>query len=300
MAKDPLPIALDFGTIKDPFDSFVRATGNRIERQWPASIPQHSASNATVLGLYRAAENSFGAARFLLADKPANPARKLEFSLATAPIVRSQLETLAAVVYIFADLEKRTLQFLQAGWREGVRSTDSIRAARGGDPSWKPVIDQNTENLKRLYMPLGITPKQAGDVVNEIKPWPLVGRMAAKLTGVRKDYVTYLDDWYYKALSQESHPTWSGVGQTLSLLDRRLDTGDQRHQLELYRSKQIAASLTFMLALATELDRELNFNESAGARFAWSVLVDADPDIRDFYDTLYRPALGPADMPIKT
>jgi hypothetical protein len=78
-----------------------------------------------------------------------------------------------------------------------------------------------------------------------------------------------------------------------------LAAGDQRHELELHRSKEIAVSLTLMLAIAMELDRELHFDKAAGARFAWSVLVEADPDIRDFYDTLYRPTLGPADMPIR-
>jgi hypothetical protein len=292
------PIALDFARIREPFDSFVKATGNRVEREWPSTIAQHPASYATVLGLYRAAENTFWATRFLVADKPTNAARKIEFAVAAAPLVRSLLESLATLVFLFDDLEHRTLWFLQAGWREGVRETDRIRAVRGNDPSWASVIAQNTENLKRLFVPLGITHKQALNVIHQIKPWPQVGGMAAKLSGARKDFVSYLFDWHYRTLSEEAHPTWYGVGQTLRLLDKRLAAGDQRHELELHRSKQVSVSLTLMLAVATELDRELNFNKSPGARFAWSVLVDADPDVKDFYDTLYRPTLGPGDMPI--
>lgn len=299
MPNKPPPKQLDFGRIQQQFDAFVRATGNRTEREWPATVPQHGGSYGTVLGLYRAAENTFWASRFLLADTPPNAARKLEFAVATPPLVRALLESLACLVYLFDDLPSRTLQFLQAGWREGVRSTERIRAARGTDPSWREVIDRNTENLKRLYKPLGITLRQATNVTHKIKPWPMLGGIANQLTGARKDYVTYLDDWHYRTLSEESHPTWYGIGQTLRLLDKRLDTATQRHELELYRSKQVAASLTFMLAIATEVDRELRFNKSEAARYAWSVLVEFDPDIQDFYDTLYRPTLGPADMPLR-
>jgi hypothetical protein len=288
---------LDFGLIQTQVDGLIRATGNRIQTQWPRSIRQHDGSYAVVLGLYRSAENTFWTTRFLLADTPPNHARKLDFALAASPLVRTLVESLAAVVYVFDDLSGRTEQFLRAGWREGVRETDRLRETRGSDPSWTRIIDQNTENLKRLYTPFGITAAQAADVTRRIQPWPLIGRISEDLGGARKSYVTYLNDWFYRTLSAESHPTWYGVGHAIQLLDKRLDEGEQLHELKLYRTKQIAASLALMLALATEIDRELAFGDQEKAKYVWSILNGWDADIRDLYDHLYAPTLGSASTP---
>src|SRR5687767_2174154 len=94
----------DFGLIRDHFDTLRVAMGNKLDREWPTSGEfSVSGTQALVLGLYKSADNTLGAARFLMADVPQLESRKLEYALAASPLTRSILDVLCSVVFLFAN-----------------------------------------------------------------------------------------------------------------------------------------------------------------------------------------------------
>lgn len=278
---------LNYGVLRDQLDGFIRATGNRIEREWPRSLAQHEGSAGLVLGIYRLAENCFHTCRFVLADTPRNSARKTEFALATPPLARALLEWLVTTVYLFEDLPHRTVEFYKAGWREGVRETERLRRDRSHDPVWREIVKQRAEDLRGHYDRFEITATEAADVEKRIRPWPQVGAIVERMEGARGAFVAHLNDWYYRTLSSLAHPTWMGVSQARPLLLDSMSIEEREAHLQLARSKQVSVTLSLMLALATELDRELGFGDQARAQYSWTILKAWDPDVADLHGHLY-------------
>jgi hypothetical protein len=126
------PEPADFGVIQEQFDSLNVALGNLLERSWPHKLLQHPGSRVLVLGLYKGAQNTLAASRFLLADTPNYPARKPELALAVSPLNRALLDAICSIVYLFGDLTGRTQRFYKAGWREMLEETNRIRDEYGG------------------------------------------------------------------------------------------------------------------------------------------------------------------------
>lgn len=92
-------------------------------------------------GTVQLAAFTYQSIRFLCADKPENPARKLEFAVAVPPLARTILDS--------------------------------------------------------VFNP---------------------GQMPAQTTGWRQDYLRYLNDWFYRGLSAESHLSLNGFGKRAGFL----------------------------------------------------------------------------------
>lgn len=288
--------ALDFGLMNDKVSRLLQATGNRLEREWPVARPQHGGAQAAVVGIFMSARNSYSASRYILADTPPNPARRLEYSLAAAPLVRSLVELLGTAVFLFDDLETRPVEFFKGGLRTAIRDTERLRETRGSDPSWAGILEKRDADLARMKVQFALSPIELADPVKELPSWTQLYGLASRLTGERRAYLEYLHDWFYQALSLDSHPTWLGLGKALALLGNGLDEEDRKSQLDMVRTKHATASLALVLSLVTEIEREFGFGEMADLKYVWSVLSSWDPDVRDFYSRIYVPVIGSAEV----
>lgn len=285
---------LDFGLIQQHVDRLNKATGNRLERQWPDGIPQHPGSQATVVAIYKNAQNIFAACRFLLADTPPNPARKPEYALAVPSMIRALLELLGTFVFLFESLAARTEHFYKGGWRDAYLDTERLRRERGADPSWGPTLAVRQADLDRMKLQFALTFDEIADPEHRIESWPRLHPMIRKLKGDRASYLQYLNDWFYRTLSVEAHPTWLGLGKALTVLGDGKDQGERRAELDMVRTKGATVSLAILLALITEVERELKFGEMGDIKYVWSILSSWDPDVKDFYEHVYEPHIGPA------
>ena len=119
--------SIDYDSFGKELENVLEAIHNRLHRD--PNLPRldaHPGTKSLVLGLLRAAMNSYSALKFLLADFPQNPARRPELALAASPILRSLMEVLCAVVFAFGDLSKRVGWFYRSGYREIREEHDSV------------------------------------------------------------------------------------------------------------------------------------------------------------------------------
>src|SRR5690348_10692932 len=82
----------------------LEALGNRLEREWPATIPEPPGSATLLRTLVLASGNTWRTVRYVCADLPKDPARKIEYALALVPLARVILEAVFTVVFLFEDL----------------------------------------------------------------------------------------------------------------------------------------------------------------------------------------------------
>jgi len=256
---------------------------------------------ALVLGLYKASENYLAASRFLLADTPPEPARKLEFALANPPLARVILDALCTVVFLFDSFEARVAWHYKAGWLDVRRETDRLRAAYSSDPEWVEDLARREHYLAETRSIYGITDEDLKKPRKLQFPTPDAMLRDHLIKGTdRYIFVEFMLDWFYRELSQDSHLTFTGIGRTLPLLVAR-DMADQvRHdRLQSARTKQIGTSLILMMTLITELEVELGFGEKERAKYVWAVLQSWNPSAKEVYSRFYEPFFGPASVEMK-
>lgn len=289
---------LDFGLIREQFDSLRIAMANKIEREWPGkSTHDAEGGRALILGLYKGAENALGAVRFLVADSPPNPARYPEYALTTSPIVRSILDALCSTVFLFGNFNRRVDWYYRAGWRELVEETERYRAAYGGDDEWEESLEERASLIERGRKAFGITDDEASGKT-PIKRWPIPERMLSDFPedSDRYRYIRYLIDWFYRTLSQDAHHSWTGLARAYPfLLKGQVPEEQRQHGLKVLRTRQVHMSLTLMMALITEIELELGFGLSERAKYVWTILRDWSDEATEVYDRFYKNILGPAN-----
>jgi hypothetical protein len=102
----PLP-ALPYGTISPEFENLLVATVNKVDREWPAKWQAYPGAAYIVESVARITHNTHLSIRYLCAQEPPRPERKVEFALSAIPIVRSLL--------VFCPMNILTI------WRPGIR-----------------------------------------------------------------------------------------------------------------------------------------------------------------------------------
>lgn len=166
---------LPFETIREPLDSLLVSIGNKLEREWPerwASIP-----GAAILlrAISKVAENTYKTIRFICADSPPDPSRKLEYALSVPPLTRTILDSVFTVVFIFEDLPARTEWFYKSGWRELYEEHQRYQNTYGSDQKWATWLAEKSALIENTKACWGITPEEASNP-NTIKWWPNPGK----------------------------------------------------------------------------------------------------------------------------
>jgi hypothetical protein len=190
------------------------------------------------------------------------------------------------------------VEFFKGGWRSAYLELERVRLARGADPSWTGTITRFDAELERMKRRFELTPAELRDPERAIPSWPQLHGLGQRLNGERRSYVEYLEAWFYRKLSLETHPTWLGIGHLMALLGSETDEEKKLYELEMMRSKHATASLALMLAILTEIEREFRFGELGELKYIWSVLISWDPDVQDYYRHVYERKIGPASIGI--
>jgi hypothetical protein len=143
----------------------------------------------------------------------------------------------------------------------------------------------------------GITPDQEANP-STIPSWPNAGAM--KNHGVKKDdvlpasrtFMNYLDDWYYKELSVQSHLSGFGFETRGGILITGLPlTEDADHELQRFRSIQVSKSVTLTMILLAELELELHLGFQERIKYVWTILAAHALEAKEIYELRYASAL---------
>ncbi len=228
--------------------------------------------------------------KFFCADTPTDPSRRAEFALSVPPLARTLADSLFTVVFLFDDLVAKLQWYWAAGWRQLYEHHQTALARYGTDPRWKDWLAQRAAMVQTVPAQWGVDPAAVADP-STIRWWPNPGKMPKGLNGERKDFLTYLNDWFYKHLSGDSHLSAIGLARGHFLLDEKDDGRDE--QLSLYRSTMFSTTVTLLLALISELECELRLGGLATrAQYVWTLIGDIFPPALELYDMRYRDRLN--------
>jgi hypothetical protein len=205
---------LPFSAIREELDDLLVAMANLIDRSWPVKYADRIDLKIFLLGTVKITENTYRSTRHLCADKPEDVSRKLEFAVSVPPLASTILDSLFTVVYLFDDVDNRVGWFRGSGWREMFEEHKRYQEAYGREAAWAEYLDLQRAFLDHDQHELNITDKEVDDL-KKIKWWPNPGKMICDggTTDDRTRYLSYLNDWFYKTLSSDSHLSWSGFAR---------------------------------------------------------------------------------------
>lgn len=289
---------LDFRLVEGPLDTLLAALANKIEREWPIALSKVRGARELFLLTVRVSDTTYRTVRFICADKPPDPFRRVEYSTSVPPLNRTILDSIFTIVFILEDLRGRCDWYFKAGWRDEKLEFLRHRAEYGSQEAWKEWLAKFSAHCDTGVAELGISSTESSNPEG-IERWPPPGQMVnyrikkGEELPASRQYLKYLNDWFYRDLSTQSHLGGLGLMKRGGFL-LNYDRHDRETEARLQRFKhnQVGAALTLVLALASEIEAELKFGLAERARYVWAVLLDAIPLSKDLYDKRYASLLS--------
>jgi hypothetical protein len=288
---------LDFEVIERPIDTLLAAVANKIERECPTALSRVPWSQALFLVTVRVVNVTYRTIRFICADKPKEHASRVEYSISVPPLNRSILDSVFTVMFILEDPQERCGLYFKAGWRESRLMYEKCLSTYGNSHDWTPWLGAVLDHLQKGNAFFAITPDQEANP-NTIPSWPNPGAM--KSHGMNKDdqlpagrkFMTYLDDWYYKELSVQSHLSASGFETRGGFLIKGLPPPeDVARELERFRSIQVSKSVTLTMIFLSELELGLHLGLQERIKYLWTILAAHALEAKEIYELRYASAL---------
>lgn len=290
------PPNLDASAITEPLDSLLKALGYKIEREWPARLAKIVGAREFFLLTLRTAEVTYLSIRWLSADKPPDPHRRLEYCLSVPPLNRTILDNLFTIIFVLEDLPARCVWYHKASWREERLELNRYYTEYGHQPEWQQWLDRLKSHTDLGITLLSLSPQEAARPL-EIPPWPSPGKMVsytlsptAQLPPTRA-FMKYLNDWFYADLSQQTHLGGAGLMKRASALT--LDRGDPERERALTKNKYswLGQSLALMLALASEVEAYFHFGLQERISYVWHLTNSAIVVAKEMHDKRYAELL---------
>src|SRR5215470_12103634 len=100
--------------ILEPLDSLLAALENKLEREWPKRLAGIRGAHELFLLTLRTAATTYRSVRYLTADTPPDPARRLEYCISVPPLNRTILDNLFSTIFILEDLPARCEWYFKA------------------------------------------------------------------------------------------------------------------------------------------------------------------------------------------
>ena len=278
-------------------DTLLAATTNKIEREWPPSL-NVPFGREFFHGTMEVAINTYKTVRWICADKPKDLSRRVEYSLSVPPLNRTILDSLFNVVFMLEDLSSRCSWFCKSGWREEKERLNRYQAQYSGLPDWKKWLDMYVTQIEMGKKLFGITPQEEA-TPSIIKFWPNPGKMprygisGADPLPIAREFLAYMNDWFYRDLSAQSHLSLPGLTmRAAGLIKLARKDEDVEEALSKVKSDQVSTTLTLLLALVSEIDSYFNFGLAERAIYLWTVINAYSLATREVYYKRYNQLLS--------
>jgi len=236
-------------------------------------------------------QNTFDTILVLSSDAPPHPLRR-EDALSVPPLARSMLDVLFNTVYVFDNLPSRVPQYYKGGWREIFEEYQRLHARYQSDPDWDQWLNGFHKMLDEKAILYGITAAERANP-KSLPYWPTPGQMPkdSSLDARRRDQLLYLNDWFYKHLSAQSHLSLPGLAMRAGALIRHDGTELRDQHLDKQRSDQVLSSSLIALAFASEVEIECRFDLAQRLKYIWTILSSQFGMARELYDPWYATRL---------
>lgn len=287
--QDKKLFELDFGVIKDDLDSLFLAVENKIEREWPPHLSTIKGSQTVFLLLMKVATVTYKTIRYVCADKPKDLARKLEYCTSVTPMIRSILDSLFTVIFLFEDLPHRCEWYHKSGWRELKEKLERYRSEYGGQSEWDKFFESFERLVEFTKTDWEISPQEA-EQLKSIEYWPLPSQMVRSASSEQnKEFLSYLLDWFYRELSQDAHLSWPGLA-VRSIF--HVQGEEAQRALEKFKSDCVFITITLVIAIASEIEANLSFGLAERIRYLWGILCEYRGEALTLYEKRYEALLS--------
>lgn len=286
------PHAIDESFFKKVRDVAVAIT-NLLDRSTPNEVLTIDGYEPFLLTVSHAAKTTYESIVFLSADHPYRHERKLEFGLATSPLIRFLLDLLFAVVFVRLKPEDRLRKYHEAGWRELKEASDRLKRLYGNREDWQGKIKEQETSLKYLEKIWRI-PATGADRPDSLPTWPIPSKMlkVGSFSSDDKKFLEFLQDWFYREFSQDAHMSGAGAVRIFSklLLD---DEQDRNLTLKKHKSANVLVSAALLLAICSEMNDIGRFDRGRSLAYLWGILAQQRAVVDELYQMRYRSMLQP-------
>lgn len=288
---------IDFSVILNPLDSLLSAIENKIEREWPAQFRGVVGARELVLVTLKTANITYRSVRFLSAEKPPDPSRRLEYCISVSPLNRTILDNLFSLIFIFEDLPVRTRWYFRADWRESRLELERFQAEFGSNPVWQDWLGNLTAYSRAGETLFKISPAEIANPKTILR-WPNPGRMVnygvspKSSTAPARPFLKYLHDWFYADMSQQAHLGGGGLAKRAGALLYNPNDPERDKTLFRVRRNLVGQTVALMLALATEVELYFNFGFGERVHYIWGLANPSLAIAKELYDKHYANVLA--------
>jgi hypothetical protein len=289
--------------VQEKLDRLALAMAYKLEREWPSHYRTLNFAQINLALSVRLCRHKYRAVCYLCAGDTQDDYRwRAEYTLVLPEIARTVLDCLCNVIFMLEDLPNRSDWYLKSGWHEARKEFLLFESEYKDDPEWdnwfrsfKKLLDDGVINFR-------ISPEELSGE-QKIPDWPTPGRMADyKIDPLARpparQFLKYLNDWFYKELSAISHTSFFGIIKTNGLIMMRELSSPQQDLIEqtlvprhiyLYVSRVVI----LLLCLLSELQLHFKFDD-LGDRLVelWREIYAVVPEGKDLYLHRYHPAWG--------
>lgn len=291
---------LDYNVISDDLMTVLQATINKIEREWPDDYKHIDSARELILVTTKLAINTFHTILYICADKPDDPKRERRFCLSVPPLSRTILESLLTLLFVLEDLPKYSSWFYKSGYREWAEALERYETEYGDAEEWKPFIDKLRRVVSDPPAFLSVSADEKAEP-KKLAYWPNPGRMVKLL---EKDHpgssaithMKYLNDWYYRQLSGQTHLNVHGLSERglffspREVLERLFGSEAEsvvEREFSKYRNDQVWTALMLTLALVSEIELHFGFELAERLKYLWALIGNYSDYANDLYARRY-------------
>ena len=288
MAKPP---ELQFKVIRDELDRLIEALNNLLDREFPKELSSILGLQPFLLVAILTSKNIYSGIRYLAADLPKDPTRKLEFGLIISPMGRMLADILFSIVFMREDLGSRVEWYHRGGWRELKEYYERNRSEYGSLPEWENCFRQFEDWLEQQRVVFGISEEDAANPKN-LPYWPIPGQMLRDkaLSEKGQRFLRFLNDWLYKELSSDAHMSAAGIMRRHGQLLREEDE-ERKKILSKLKSDSMLTVITLMVAICSEINDICHYGREEKLSYLWRILVEYWGEAKDFFERRYREML---------
>jgi len=283
---------IDFRIVGPQIDSLLIAFTNTIEKEWPAKWERLGHAQLLVMGSVNLSATTYQLVRFLCKDRGQyrDPWQKREFVTAVPVLTRSILDSLFTLVFLFDDVPSKAELFVKGGWREMCEATDRAERNHRSEPKWTKYLQERAKSMEAMRQMGSLPPP--GSEISRLRYWPTPGQMIRwpKLSHERRNYLTNLNDWYYRELSSSAHLSLPGLILRVRPLLLR-DSDESETSLRKLKANCFPLTICLLLCILSEVQVEAEFTFADRLKYVWRVLREYYDQIEEIYQMRYNSRL---------
>lgn len=277
-----------FTPIRIKLEDLVTAVCNRIDHEQQAWLKsRHGVLPVLLKSAVKVAQAEFRAIVHLVHDPRDGQSPPAELAIVVPPVARTFVDALYTVMFVCDDLPGRGSFYVKSGLASASGYHSRLFGRYGADPQhsqWfqdhQGWIDSHETADKPTVQELQ-NPKSLR--------WPNPGGMRRQMRSTdAQSFMGFVDEWFYRHLSQDAHLTYMGLARNASmvLVDQPPAT------LKAFRENMFTTALALFVALLSEVIVEARLpSEARRVEEVWRYLLPIG-SVADLWRERYEKVLA--------